>query len=239
MSRHKHASVVSVVALLICSALLSSVPARAQGRRKTASPAVSGIVPSPTNALGFAPGTERRVADWRQISNYFARLDQASPRVLVETLGQTTLRRPLIAAYISAPENIRQLNRFKEIQRKLADPRTVSDEQERERLVREGKAVVAITCSIHSTELVASQMSMQLAYELATAEDEATREILSNTILLLIPSVNPDGSDIVAEWYRRTLGTPYEGTNPPELYHHYAGHDNNRDWFMLNLRETR
>jgi hypothetical protein len=79
---------------------------------------------------------------------------------------------------------------------------------------------------------------MQLAYELATAQDADTREILQNTILLLIPSPNPDGVDIVANWYRKTLGTPYEGKEPPELYHHYAGHDDNRDWFMLNLKET-
>jgi hypothetical protein len=81
-------------------------------------------------------------------------------------------------------------------------------------------------------------MSMQLAYDLATAQDEDTREILQNTILLLIPSPNPDGIDIVAEWYRKTLGTSNEGREPPELYHHYAGHDDNRDWFMLNLKET-
>src|SRR5215212_3848341 len=106
------------------------------------------------------------------------------------------------------------------------------------RLLANGKVVVAISCSIHSTEIVASQMSMQLAYELATAQDTDTREILQNTILLLIPSPNPDGIDIVASWYRKTLGTPYEGREPPELYHHYAGHDDNRDWFMLNLKET-
>jgi hypothetical protein len=79
---------------------------------------------------------------------------------------------------------------------------------------------------------------MQLAYELASAQDQSTREILQNTILILIPSANPDGVDIVANWYRRTLGTDFEGKEPPELYHHYAGHDNNRDWFMLNLKET-
>ncbi len=101
------------------------------------------------------------------------------------------------------------------------------------------KTIVAISCSIHSTEIVASQMSMNLAYELATATDPGTKEILDNTILLLIPSSNPDGIDIVANWYRKTLGTKFEGTSPPELYHHYAGHDNNRDWFMMNLAETR
>src|SRR6185369_999837 len=89
------------------------------------------------------------------------------------------------------------------------------------------------------TEIVASQMSMQLAYELAHESDPETREILQNTILILIPSANPDGVDIVANWYRKTLGTKYEGQDPPELYHHYAGHDDNRDWFMLDLQETR
>ena len=79
---------------------------------------------------------------------------------------------------------------------------------------------------------------MQLAYDLATAQDAETREILQNTILLLIPSPNPDGVDIVANWYRKSLGTGYEGHEPPELYHYYAGHDDNRDWFMLNLKET-
>jgi len=81
-------------------------------------------------------------------------------------------------------------------------------------------------------------MSMQLAYDLATAQDADTKEDTSNTILLLIPSPNPDGVDIVANWYRKSLGTAYEGREPPELYHYYAGHDDNRDWFMLNLKET-
>ncbi len=157
----------------------------------------------------------------------------------VEQIGLTTLKRPLIAAFISAPENIRDLEKYKIIQQRLADPRMVTSEAARAELIRQGKTVVAISCSIHSTEIVASQMSMQLAYELATAEDAATREILQNTILLLIPSANPDGVDIVADWYRKTLGTPYEGTEPPEIYHYYAGHDDNRDWFMLDLAETR
>ncbi|HKU77538.1 MAG TPA: M14 family metallopeptidase [Pyrinomonadaceae bacterium] len=198
----------------------------------------STAIPSPKSVLGFTPGDDRTIAGWPQITDYFERLDRASDRVLVQTLGQSTLKRPLIVAFISARENILALPKYKEIQQQLADPRKVSNDLQRDRLFANGKTVVAISCSIHSTEIVASQMSMQLAYELATAQDAGTREILQNTILLLIPSPNPDGIDIVANWYRKTLGTPYEGREPPELYHHYAGHDDNRDWFMLNLKET-
>lgn len=184
------------------------------------------------------PGDDRTIADWSQITDYFNKLDRASDRVTVETLGQSTLKRPLIVAYISARENILALEKYKDIQQQLADPRKVTQNSQRDRLLADGKVVVAISCSIHSTEIVASQMSMQFAYELATAQDADTREILQNTILLLIPSPNPDGIDIVANWYRKTLGTSFEGREPPELYHHYAGHDDNRDWFMLNLKET-
>ena len=195
-------------------------------------------VPSPKSVLGFTPGDDRTIADWSQITNYFEKLDRASDRVSVQTLGQSTLKRPLIVAFISSRENILALPKYKEIQQQLADPRKVTGNTQRDRLLADGKVVVTISCSIHSTEIVASQMSMQLAYELATAPDADTREILENTILLLIPSTNPDGIDIVANWYRKTLGTAYEGREPPELYHHYAGHDDNRDWFMLNLKES-
>ena len=145
----------------------------------------------------------------------------------------------MFVAFISAPENIRNLEKYKAIQARLADPRKVASEAERDQLVRDGKTVVVISCSIHSTEIVASQMSMQLAYKLAGANDEDTLAILRNTIVILIPSPNPDGVDIVANWYRKTLGTTSEGREPPELYHHYAGHDDNRDWFMINLKETK
>jgi len=213
--------------------LAASAPSFAQ--RAVSQPAV---IPSPKSVLGFTPGDDRTIADWAQITDYFERLDRASDRVLVQTLGQSTLKRPLIVAFISARENILALAKYKEIQQQLADPRKVTQNFQRDRLIANGKVVVTISCSIHSTEIVASQMSMQLAYELATAQDPDTRAILQNTILLLIPSPNPDGIDIVANWYRKTFGTPYEGREPPELYHHYAGHDDNRDWFMLNLKET-
>ena len=227
-----------LLAVVWLTALLLSSSASTYAQRSTRSFSRIGL-PTPRSLLGFTPGDDRTIADWRQITDYFARLDKASDRVLVKNIGQTTLGRPLIATFISARENILALNKYQEIQRRLADPRTVQSTAIRDALINSGKVVVAISCSIHSTEIVASQMSMQLAYELATAGDQATREILQNTILILIPSANPDGIDIVANWYRKTLGTKYEGQEPPELYHHYAGHDDNRDWFMLDLQETR
>jgi hypothetical protein len=194
--------------------------------------------PTPRSVLGFTPADDKTVADWTQIVDYFSKLDKASDKVAVREIGKTTLGKPLIVAFISSPANIKNLEKYRQISAKLADPRTIKDEAELEGLIKNGKTIVSIACSIHSTEIVGSQMSMNLAYELASSTDADTKEILDNTILLLIPSSNPDGVDIVANWYRKTLGTKSEGTSPPELYHHYAGHDNNRDWFMLNLKET-
>ncbi|HEX7956904.1 MAG TPA: M14 metallopeptidase family protein, partial [Pyrinomonadaceae bacterium] len=241
----RRASVLAAALALCCTFLAPS--AGAQRRRPPGTPPPAADAPetfgprppSPREVLGFTPGDDRQIADWEQISDYFSRLDRASDRVAVRRIGETTQGRPLTVAFVSSTQNIRELDRYREIQRRLADPRLVQNEAERDRLVREGRTVVVVSCSIHSTEIVASQMSMQLAYELASAGDDATREILDNTILLLVPSANPDGVQIVADWYRRSLGKPWEGSDPPELYHHYAGHDDNRDWFMLNLRETR
>jgi len=225
---------IRVCAFLVLATLSNTALTQAQAQRTSP----LSRIPSPKSVLGFSPGDDRTIADWGQITNYFSQLDKASDRILVQSLGQSTLKRPLIVAFISARENILALEKYKDIQRQLADPRKVSGTTQRDQLISNGKTVVVISCSIHSTEIVASQMSMQLAYDLATAQDAETREILQNTILLLIPSPNPDGVDIVANWYRKSLGTTYEGREPPELYHHYAGHDDNRDWFMLNLKET-
>jgi murein tripeptide amidase MpaA len=180
--------------------------------------AIVAQVPSPTSVLGFTPTDDKTIADWTQITNYLSRLDSASNRVAVREIGKTTLGKPLIVAFISAPDNIKNLDRYRRISAKLADPRTIRDAKELEDLIREGKSVVSISCSIHSTEIVASQMSMNLAYNLATANDDDTKEILNNTILLLIPSLNPDGIDIVANWYRKTLGLrPRERRRPSSI----------------------
>ena len=201
--------------------------------------AIVAQVQSPRAVLGFQPTDDKTIADWGQIVDYFTKLDKASDRVLVKEIGRSELGRPMIAAFISSPRNIKNLDKIRSINQRLADPRTVANDAELAKLIADGKTIVSISCSIHSTEIVASQMSMNLAYELANANDADTKEILDNTVLLLIPSPNPDGIQMVADWYRKTLGTKSEGTSPPELYHHYAGHDDNRDWFMMNLKETR
>src|SRR2546423_1770158 len=227
----------TLIMAVLLVASLSILSGRANAQRRAVQSAPS--IPSPRAAFGFNPGDDRTIADWKQITDYFVRLDKASDRVQVQTIGTSTLGRTMIAAFISAPENIRNLDKYKAIQSRLADPRKVACDAERDQLIRDGKTVVVISCSIQSTEIVASQMAGQLAYNLTTGNDADTLSILHNTILILVPSPNPDGVDIVANWYRKTLGTPNEGREPPELYHYYAGHDDNRDWFMLDLKETR
>ena len=198
-------------------------------------------VPAPADVLGFTPGDDRRLASWAQTVEYFRRLDAASDRVKFEELGKTTLGAPFVVATISAPETIARLDEFRQIQSQLADPRKLGPRADRkaEALIRRGKTVVLITCGIHSSEVGSSLSSMLIAHRLASSDEPEIQEILRNTIVLLVPSLNPDGVDIVKNWYDKTLGTPYEGTSPPELYHHYTGHDNNRDWYAFTQVETR
>jgi len=196
-------------------------------------------VPTPSEFLGFEVGADRKLADYRQIVSYFKALAAAAPnRMELETLGKTTLGEEMILAVISSEENLRDKARYQEIARKLADPRGLSKDQI-DALSREGKAILLLTCNIHSTEIGSSQMAMEWAYKLATAQDEETKRRLSNAIVLLMPSLNPDGQIMVTEWYRKYLGTKYEGGSMPYLYHHYVGHDNNRDWYMLTQIETK
>ncbi|MGH7721011.1 MAG: M14 family metallopeptidase, partial [Gemmatimonadaceae bacterium] len=194
-------------------------------------------VPAPASVLGFEPGEDRKLPSWAQVTEYFRRLDAASARVAVRTLGETTLGRPFVAAFIADSATLRQLPRYREIQRRLADPRLLRS-GERARFVADGKVVVLVTSSIHSTEVGAILTPLVLAHRLATDEGPEARAIRSNAITILVPSLNPDGVDIVGEWYRATLGTPAEGTSPPQLYHHYVGHDNNRDWYAFTQVET-
>jgi hypothetical protein len=194
-------------------------------------------IPSPREYLGFEVGEDRKLADWDQITNYFTLLDRSSDRILVQELGKTTEGRPFIMAVISSAENLAQLDRVRAQQARLADPRGLS-EAEAETLIRQGKVVVLITCNIHSTEVASAQTALEFAWRMATEDSPRVRQILDQVIVLLIPSLNPDGQQLVTEWYRKYVGTPFEGSPPPWLYHKYVGHDNNRDWYMFTQVET-
>jgi hypothetical protein len=199
-------------------------------------------IPAPEEILGFVPGDDRKLASWNQVIQYFDELDKASDRVKFERLGNSTMGQPFVMATISAPENLARLDEYKKIQELLADPRKLGPPGVRDRkaseLIKRGKTIVLVTCGIHSTEVGSYLLSMLIAHRLASSNDPEIQSILRNTIILLVPSLNPDGVDIVKNWYDKTLGTPYEGTNPPELYHKYTGHDNNRDWYAFTQVET-
>jgi uncharacterized membrane protein YgcG len=195
-------------------------------------------LPTPASVLGFEPGADRHLPSWKQITDYFTALDKASPRVTVRTLGKTVLGRPFIVAIIADSSTLANLEHYRQIQRKLMDPR-LQAANEREHLLEEGKNVILVTSAIHSTESGGFTTPLVLADRLARAADPEAKQILANTIILMVPSQNPDGVDIVGDYYRSTLGTPNEGRDPPELYHHYAGHDDNRDWYAFTQPETR
>ncbi|HEX8685490.1 MAG TPA: M14 family zinc carboxypeptidase, partial [Pyrinomonadaceae bacterium] len=242
MAKHLMAKHLLSRALLLPLLLMLAPHAGPAGASHARQPAPAAAdVPAPERVLGFRPGDDRKLASWAQTVEYFRRLSQTSPRVRFEELGKTTLGAPFVLATVSAPENLARLEEFREIQRRLADPRTLGAAPDRRAadLIRRGRNVVLITCGVHSTEVGSYLSGMLIAHRLASSDEPEVREILRNTIVLIVPSLNPDGVDIVKRWYDRTLGTPYEGTSPPELYHHYVGHDDNRDWYAFTQIETR
>jgi Zinc carboxypeptidase len=195
-------------------------------------------ITSPESAFGFKPGTDRKLADWNELTAYFKKLGAESDRIRYEEVGKTTEGRPFVAVTISSADNLAHLERYKEIQRKLADPRLTSSD-EAKRLIAEGKTVLVVTCNVHSTEIASSQSATEFAYQLATGDTPKIRSILNNVIIVLVPSLNPDGQQLVVDWYKKYLGTPYEGTSPVVVWHHYVGHDDNRDWSSFTQVETR
>ncbi|MEW5982325.1 MAG: M14 family metallopeptidase [Acidobacteriota bacterium] len=196
-------------------------------------------VPSPEAFFGFRMGADRQLADWASIERYFQAVDAASDRVQLVDAGPTTEGRRIIAALISAPENLRNLEALQIDNRLLADPRRLAGEREAAAILGGARPVVAIGSSIHASEVGATQSANELLYELAASSDLRTLGILENVIVVLFPSLNPDGHTMVVDWYRKTLGTPFEGAPMPWMYHRYVGHDINRDMFMLNMQESR
>ena len=197
----------------------------------------NGEITSPEAFFGFQMGADRKLARWDKLVEYYDLLATQSPRIKVANMGKTTLGNPFLALYISSPENLARLDEFQAINARLSDPRGIP-ESAIEQAIEQGRAVVVQTMGLHSSEVAASQMTAELVYDMLERDDEDMLRILDNTIAIMIPCLNPDGEIMVTDWYNKTLGTEYEGVGLPSLYHHYIGHDNNRDAFMQNTIES-
>jgi len=208
-----------------------------------AMPLAQPTLPTPQSVIGFEPCADYKLATYEQIADYFRRLAAAAPqRMQLVEIGKTAEGRVQLMAIISSEQNIRQLARYKDIARTLAHARRATGapigEDDARQLAAQGKAVVWIDFGLHSSEVAHAQTAPLMAFKVVTEESDEMRFIRDNVVFLLVPNMNPDGTTLVAEWYRQNLGKPWEG-RPPELWHKYVGHDDNRDWLMMNQPETR
>lgn len=203
-----------------------------------ASLSFSQTLKSPEEFLGFKVGADYKIADYETISKYFKHLSENSKKITFEIIGKTSQGRDMFMSVISTEENIANIDKYKAIVKKLSDPRKMTD-AEAAQLAKDGKIVVLVTCNIHSNEIASAQMSMEFAYKLVSgAASEKSNKALNDVLFVIMPSINPDGTTMVVNWYNKYLNTEFDGASMPYLYHIYSGHDNNRDWFMFNLKET-
>ena len=211
-------------------ALLIAAPAALLGE---------GRVPTPESVIGFRPGADYKLATYDQSVDYFKKVAAGSKYVKLVAAGTTSQGRTMYYALVSSPNNLSKIDRYREIARRLAHPQGLTD-AEAKRLAHDGKAFVHIDGGLHSTEVAGPQHTPQLLYDLVSKANEPdTKAILNNVVVMLWPTINPDGQQMVAEWYMKNVGTPYELSGLPRLYQEYVGHDNNRDAYMLNMIESR
>jgi hypothetical protein len=195
-------------------------------------------VQGPEQFFGFRMGTDNKLARWDRIVDYLKLVAAGTDRIKFRELGKSTNGNPFVALEISSADTLKDLDGYKQLQRKLYFQGGAPSDAERERIFRDGKAVVVVTTTIHATEIGASQMVPELVHHLATDTSPQTKKILDNVIFVLVPSLNPDGQIMVTDWFNRNLGTPYETSQIPYLYHPYVGHDNNRDMYMFTQKES-
>lgn len=201
-------------------------------------PALSqGTVPHPRDFLGFTPGDDFRIADFGQLRGYYEALAKASPRVRLSSAGKTRAGNDILVLIISSVQNLERVERYREIAHRMARPRGLSPTDART-LAREGRAIVWIDAGLHAAETAHAQHAPLLAFKVATGESDEMRWIRDNVILVLLPCVNPDGLNLVADWYRQTVHTPHQDSPMPWLFNEYVGYENNRDFFAQTQLET-
>ncbi len=195
-------------------------------------------IPTPEQFFGFKIGADKKLARYDKIVEYLQKIADNSDRVRVRNVGPTTNGNPFVIVEIASADTIKNLDRYKQLQRKLYFQGGAPSNAERDEIFKSGKSVVFISNNIHSTEIGSSQMVIELVYRMATENSPYMQKILDNTILVMEPSANPDGQIMVTDWYNKYVGTPYEGGNLPYLYHPYVGHDDNRDLFLFSQKES-
>jgi hypothetical protein len=194
-------------------------------------------VVSPETFFGFQMGADRKLAGWDRLLEYYRQLARSSDKLRLVELGKTSEGRPYVALFIASPATLAKLDHYRELNARLADPRGLS-EAEAKTLVAEAKAVVIQSFALHSSEVAASQTAAEFVYDSLTRTDDEARRMLDNVISIVMPSINPDGTQMIADWYTKHVGTQHEAAGLPWLYQKYSGHDNNRDGFALNLPES-
>jgi hypothetical protein len=194
-------------------------------------------LPTPVQFFGFNPGAAGELAHYAKVLEYLQLAAKSTDRVKYEELGKTTMGNVYAFLRISSPQNLARFDRLVEINRRLADPRGLSD-AEAQKLAAEGKPFYFLYATIHSTEVSNGQAIIHIVHRLATENSPEVREMLDNAVVLLVPSQNPDGQHLVIDHWYQTKGTKLNRTYP-DLYHKYVGHDDNRDWFMFTQKETR
>jgi hypothetical protein len=192
----------------------------------------------PADYFGFEPGSDRKLFTYESLIGYMQKLDEESPRIRMEEIGKSPMGKPMYIAFISAEENIPSLETMKKANRELAlnpaiPPGTL------EEMVHQGKVFVLATLSMHSGEVGPSQAAPLIAYDLATTAESKKLEWLKNVVFMMVPCHNPDGMDMVVDYYNKLVGTKYEGASLPRVYHKYVGHDNNRDFVILSQEDNR
>jgi Zinc carboxypeptidase len=214
------------------------VPSLALALMSTLIASAAGTLQTPEQFLGFKVGADNKLVRWDKIVDYMKLAAANSDRVRFRELGKTSDNNPFIALEISAPDTLKNLDRYKALERKLYFQGGAPSDSERDEIFRQGKLVLLITCSIHATEIGASQMSVELVHRLATSDAPEVKKILDNVIFVLVPSLNPDGQIMVTDWFNKNVGTEYASSPIPYLYHPYVGHDNNRDMYMFTQKES-